>query len=257
MAKRSPMRDESLKIYLESNGKITIKELSEQTKTKPGQLRKWKSLDKWADKLKEQNKPKRGGQPGNKNAVGKGAPINNRNAETHGAYITAKIEDLTPEQQEYIKSITLDSQANMLAELQRLLIKEQDLNNRIAKLTKEADDTMFIDSILEYRTPKKEKFKGEPNSLDNFNVSGQEVTKSSIFERIMKLEAELNKIHGRIIKLLDSIKAYELEGRRLHLEERKYKLAKQKITGEYDIDPITGEINDSIEELTNIEDDVV
>ena len=49
----------------------------------------------------------------------------------------------------------------------------------------------------------------------------------------MKLEAELNRIHGRIIKLLDSIKGYELESRRVRLEERKYNLAKQKLSGAF------------------------
>lgn len=70
------------------------------------------------------------------------------------------------------------------------------------------------------------------------------LTQASAFDRTMKLEAELNRIHGRIIKLLDSIKGYELESRRVRLEERKYNLAKQKLSGAFDIDPETGEIND-------------
>ena len=72
----------------------------------------------------------------------------------------------------------------------------------------------------------------------------QTVIQASAFDRTMKLEAELNKIHGRIIKLLDSIKGYELESRRVRLEERKYNLAKQKLSGAYEIDTETGEIND-------------
>ncbi len=60
----------------------------------------------------------------------------------------------------------------------------------------------------------------------------------------MKLEAELNKIHGRVIKLLDSIKGYELERRRVRLEERKYNLAKQKLSGAFEVNPETGEIDD-------------
>lgn len=60
-------------------------------------------------------------------------------------------------------------------------------------------------------------------------------------------------MHGRIIKLLDSIKGYEMESRRLRLEERKYNLAKQKLSGAYDIDPDTGEINDEAEEPDELE----
>ncbi len=53
----------------------------------------------------------------------------------------------------------------------------------------------------------------------------------------MKVEAELNKLNGRIIKLLDSMRAQEMETQRLELETLKYNLAKQKALGEFDIDP--------------------
>ena len=79
---------------------------------------------------------------------------------------------------------------------------------------------------------------------DAYNTATRTVIQASAFDRVMKLEAELNRIHGRIIKLLDSIKGYELESRRVRLEERKYNLAKQKLSGAFDIDPETGEIND-------------
>ena len=35
------------------------------------------------------------------------------------------------------------------------------------------------------------------------------IIKSSAFDRAMKVEAELNRLHGRIIKQIDSIKSYE------------------------------------------------
>ena len=72
------------------------------------------------------------------------------------------------------------------------------------------------------------------------------VIKSSAFDRAMKIEAELNRLHGRIIKQIDSMKSYEMENRRLKLEERKYNLAKQKLTGQFEIDDETGEIIDEI-----------
>ena len=52
---------------------------------------------------------------------------------------------------------------------------------------------------------------------------------------------------------MDSIKGYEMESRRVRLEERKYNLAKQKLSGAYDIDPDTGEINDEAEEPDELE----
>ena len=182
-----------------------------------------------------------------------------------------------------------------------LIAKEADLQNKIAALEGADPDTLYIDRVVEMRTPKgQERLKQQREKLEAlqreedsllwdmdteggkpptrqqekklerlqreiaalqdttgdkareleesaYNVTMQTVIKASAFDRAMKLEAELNKIHGRIIKLLDSIKGYELESRRVRLEERKYNLAKQKLSGAFEIDPETGEINDETE----------
>jgi uncharacterized protein (UPF0335 family) len=73
----------------------------------------------------------------------------------------------------------------------------------------------------------------------------QTVIKSSPFERAMKLEAEYNKLHGRILKLIDTMRAHGIDVKRLDLDERKHTLTKQRLMGEYDIDPDTGEIQDT------------
>lgn len=296
---RSPERDKARQLWLDSDGQMSPKEVAEAVGVKPEQVRKWKSVDRWQAALEEQQpKRKRGGQPGNKNAAGAGAPIGNKNAETHGAYSAVRLCDLPDEQRQYIESITLDTETNMLAELQLLIAKEADLQNKISAIEKGSPDALFIDRVVEIRVPKgKERLEKQQEKLEalrrehddflwemdaesgkpptkrqekkletlqreiaelqdttadkereleesGYNVSAQTVIKASAFERAMKLEAELNKIHGRIIKLLDSIKGYELESRRVRLEERKYNLAKQKLSGAFDIDPDTGEIND-------------
>lgn len=296
---RSPERDKARQLWLDSDGQMSPKEVAEAVGVKPEQVRKWKSVDRWQAALEEQQpKRKRGGQPGNKNAAGAGAPLGNKNAETHGAYSAVRLCDLPDEQRQYIESITLDTETNMLAELQLLIAKEADLQNKISATEKGSPDALFIDRVVEVRVPKgKERLEKQQEKLEalrrehddllwemdaesgkpptkrqekkletlqreiaelqdttadkereleesGYNVSAQTVIKASAFERAMKLEAELNKIHGRIIKLLDSIKGYELESRRVRLEERKYNLAKQKLSGAFDIDPDTGEIND-------------
>ena len=67
------------------------------------------------------------------------------------------------------------------------------------------------------------------------------VIKSSAFERAMKVEAELNKVHGRLLKVLDSIKAYEIEERRLTLQQQQYELQRSKALGEFEVDLGEGE----------------
>ena len=71
--KRNPERDQSLRRYIESGGKMTLDELAAAAGVPKARISKWKSEDKWEEKLKEATK-KRGGQPGNKNACEKHTP---------------------------------------------------------------------------------------------------------------------------------------------------------------------------------------
>ena len=245
---RNPNRDLAMKSYIESGGTISTKELATAAGVPESRIRKWKSEDKWNDAL---GKKKRGGQRGNKNAIGHGAPSRNTNAVTHGAYKTVYFDELSPEEQELICSLTLDTQENMLRELQTLVAKENDLKKRIRKLEETDPAALFVDKVVEMLVPKApkegEETPEEPNQ-ERLKTAMQTIIKASPFDRAMKLEAELNKVHGRIIKLLDSIKSYELDSRRIELEEKKYRLAKQKLTGEFEIDPDTGEIDDTKED---------
>lgn len=246
--KRNPNRDEAKQKWLASCGTITTKQLAAEAGVSESRVRKWKSEDNWKEALAKKRR-KRGGQPGNKNAVGGGAPYGNKNAETHGAYSTVHLADLTPEERSYIESITLDTSENLLRELQLLIAKEDDLKKRIRALENEAPDALFIDKVVEMLVPRKGDGEsavcGNEQQDNALKMAMQTVIKASPFDRAMKLEAERTKVHGRIIKLLDSIKSYELDSRRLELEERKYRLAKQKISGEFEIDPDTGEIDDN------------
>ena len=62
---RNPERDKARRIWLDSGGTLTARQVAEQVGVKPEQVRKWKSLDSWAAELEAQKPPrKRGGQPG-------------------------------------------------------------------------------------------------------------------------------------------------------------------------------------------------
>lgn len=49
---RSPNRDKAFEIYKQHNGKILLKDIATQLDAKDTQIRKWKSQDKWEEKLK-------------------------------------------------------------------------------------------------------------------------------------------------------------------------------------------------------------
>ena len=62
---RSPARDEARRVWLESGGTMTARQVAESVGTTPAQVRKWKSADGWQAALDAQKPPrKRGGQPG-------------------------------------------------------------------------------------------------------------------------------------------------------------------------------------------------
>lgn len=267
--KKSENRIKAMELFLASDGKAKNTEIAETLREDAAKIRKWKCTDKWLDALK--NRPKKsGGQKGNKNAVGHGAPKRNRNAEKHGAYSTIYFDELSPEQKKLIESVTLDPAPNMLRELQTLVAKENDLKKRIALLNADTSDALYIDKVVDMLVPKKKDKTGDEvltsvddgengqidivdtnimqkqgsSANDKLKTAMQTVVKSSAFDRSMKLEAELNKVHGRIIKLLDSIKSYELEQRRIALDEKRYTLLKQRTSGVYDVDTDTNEIID-------------
>lgn len=253
--KRNPERDASLKRYLESDGEISIAELAEQAGVLEARIRRWKSEDKWDEALK--NKPrKRGGQKGNKNAVGKTpAKRGNRNAVTHGAYARAGYEDIDQTEVEKIQNmekITVSQQ--MIDELKALCLRKAYLEKLLKEYEAEEAGGFYTDKIVHMIVPKslEERDAGiqqETDGEEQFKTAMKTVIKSSPFERAMKVEAELNKVHGRIIKQLDSIKAYEIENKRLELVEKQMELKRQQLTGEFEIDPEIDELEAEMEEV--------
>ena len=240
---RNPQRDLSLERYVENDGKISTAELAKLAGVPESRIRKWKSEDKWDEALKKKPR-KRGGQKGNKNAV------------THGAFAQAGFEDIPPEKAEEIQNMkTAEAMPHMMAELQALYLRKAYLEKLLAEYEAPEAGGFYTDKIVHMIVPKsmEEKQAEESTGIaagaaeDPEDIEGQQgecfktamksIIKSSPFDRAMKVEAELNKLHGRMIKQLDSIKAHEMESRRLQLEERRLELMKQKITGEIDIDP--------------------
>lgn len=87
---RSPKRDEAYKLWLDSGKKKKLKDIASELGVSETQIRKWKNQDKWNSNVTNPKsnvtKRKQGAQPGNKNAVGHGAPKGNKNAEKFGFF---------------------------------------------------------------------------------------------------------------------------------------------------------------------------
>lgn len=132
---RSPNRDKAYEIYRQHGGKITNREIANLLDEDEKVIAVWKSRDKWnvvQQSKKRCTTKKKGGQPGNQNAVGHGGtgPPGNKNAVKHGAYETVYLEALPEEERAIFESIPasddLDGEIRLLRlKLSRLISRTE------------------------------------------------------------------------------------------------------------------------------------
>lgn len=134
---RSPNRDRAFEIYREHGGNIENRRIAEMLGISEKSVSGWKCKDRWEDKLngvlqtEERSTPKeKGGQPGNKNAVGNdgGAPPGNLNAIKHGAYQTIYAAYLQNEEKAVYEQ--MPGEADLESEIRLLRLKIARLLNR-------------------------------------------------------------------------------------------------------------------------------
>lgn len=244
---RRPERDLAFELFRKSKGRLEVKEIAKKLNVKAATVSQWKYRDKWEEKLKEK---RRGGQFGNKNAEGAGAPKGNKNAETHGGYSSIDLNNLPEEDQAYISNLSLDTETNFKNELQILLAKEKDIRRRLEALDYEPEDKLYLSRESEMQAvPKPEQLEGlEPEEqverLNKLQPTLKTIIRDSKFERQQKLLVAFDRIHGRIIKLLDSIKTYQLDCKRIELDQQRYELSKEKVKGAFEFD-----LEDELEDL--------
>lgn len=244
---RRPERDLAFELFRKSKGRLEVKEIAKKLNVKAATVSQWKYRDKWEEKLKEK---RRGGQFGNKNAEGAGAPKGNKNAETHGGYSSIDLNNLPEEDQAYISNLSLDTETNFRNELQILLAKEKDIRRRLEALDYEPEDKLYLSRESEMQAvPKSEQLEGlEPEErverISKLQPTLKTITRDSKFERQQKLLVAFDRIHGRIIKLLDSIKTYQLDCKRIELDQQRYELSKEKVKGAFEFD-----LEDELEDL--------
>lgn len=234
--KPNPNRKKAKNYYVKNLGKVSNKDIVNKFGVTASQVSRWKRADKWDEALVK----RRGAPLGNKNAVGGGAPLKNVNAETHGAYTKIHLDDLTDEQAQLLQKLcSLDVVGKLNYELQLLFLKEQDIEKRLSELEKnvtvengEVYDTLHLDRKIVVGSEKGE-------TVTTVNVS--------TFQRRASLETELDKIHGRILKVLKAITDYEFKRRNQRLAEKSYVLQKQKISGEFIYDN-EGNLDDSYDD---------
>lgn len=162
---RNPDRDRAFEIWRNSGGTAKLKDIADQIGVPASRIRKWKTEDKWEEKIKERsdsNKgallnsnrsaPKRRGPPlgsknafghgapkGNKNAAGNrggpGGPVGNKKALTTGEYETIWLDCLTEEEQVLYQGMNTDTLAQVDEDIRLLTVRERRMLKKIQSIT--------------------------------------------------------------------------------------------------------------------------
>lgn len=224
---RSPNRDKAFEIYKQHGGKITNREIAARLDEDEKVIAVWKSRDKWnvvQQKKKERCTTKsRGGQPGNKNAVGHGGtgPPGNKNAVKTGEFESLFFDTLTPDEQELIAVLPRDKEELLLQEIQLLTVRERRMLQRVNDLKQAAEDQ---------EKPKAEgmtKIKWK----DGFGANGPiEVTEyEGVLGQIQSVEDALTRVQARKQKAIDSMHRFGFDDARLEIELMKLDVATLKV----------------------------
>lgn len=136
---RSPERDKAMKIWLDSNGTKPLVDIAKELNVPASRIRKWKSQDKWQNKLKRSAPLSNGNAPfeslkNNKNAVGNSggaAPPGNKNAVTTGQYETIMLDDLSEDEKKIFEGVTDDPLISINTEIRQLKVRQYRITKRI------------------------------------------------------------------------------------------------------------------------------
>ncbi|EMW5650008.1 phage terminase small subunit [Enterococcus faecalis] len=261
--KRDPRRDQAKEIWLKSNGKKVLKELANELNVSDSQIRKWKSIDKWADELKgnvtnsKSNVTNKGGAPpGNKNAIGnKGnknasPPKQNKNAVKTGEFETIFADLLSDEEKDIYSTMNDDPFFVLEEEIRILKIRQY----RMLKRIKDAEAGLNDEEVERLQQLRKVK---EPSVIDGKMVTVKrevlkdvQVTRKTFrkLDDILAIEEALTRISNQLTKAIkqqNALLANDAKLQLLKVQTEKVKASLDATNGDMDmpvfIDDISGD----------------
>lgn len=242
---RSPNRDKAFELWIASEGQRELKDIADELGVSPGQVRKWKHDDDWDGRTHKVTLPNgkgnvtkrnRGGQRGNKNGVGNtgGPPKGNKNSLKHGAYERIMKGLLSEDEAEVFtdEETGTDVEAELRSTLAALNAKEIRLMKRINSITTSAKGGQIVRGVDKTTSEVRkgiytEDEKGHLISADDtdvFPAVTQNTTAThttSMYDALDKLEAELDRVQARKIKILTKLEDIKVQRERLELERKR------------------------------------
>jgi len=235
---RDPSRDKAFEIYKKNAGDIDLVEIASQLSISPGTVRGWKSKDDWDDKLNgtlqtntERSKRMKGGQPGNKNAVGHGGtgPPGNKNAVTTGEFETLLFDCLEPEEKQLAAAVQLDKEQLLLQEIQLLTVRERRMLKRIDNLKHAADAQTA--SRYDLEVPPGMTAVSYKGGVEKGKVTDMVEHKGTLGQ-IQSIEDALTRVQAQKQRAIETLHRFGYDDARLELEMMKVEMAALKLGGQ-------------------------
>lgn len=266
--RRSEERKNAEKLYLESNGQIVLAELANKLNVSASKIRKWKTLDKWDQKLtghtqsdeKSKKKPverstkkssnkgtekkverstspskKRGGQPGNKNAKGHGAKKGNKNAvNDRGAFARIYGSCFTEEEMAMVEAMSDNTEMVLMDQIKTLTIRETRIIKRLNQYYTDENKITLDDTI---RTESKRTFDGTEEEQEEARQKYNDMIAAAVDKgdrmpgRQYTTTTKTTNKDNYIARLEHELTTVQLAKERSIQDLMNYRLEKQKLEG--------------------------
>lgn len=204
-------------------------EISELMGIPEGTIRSWKNRYKWdcnVAKGKRNVAKRKGGQPGNRNAAGAGAPKQNKNAVTTGEFETLLFDCLDPEDRQLAQAVPEDKTQLLLQEIQLLTVRERRMLKRIELLRSSPDEkgtVAYGDGGMTAVSHKKGIEKGD--STDLFEHKEK-------LGKIQSVEDALTRVQAGKQRAIEALHKFGYDDARLELETMKIEMTALKLGGQ-------------------------
>ncbi|WII36832.1 phage terminase small subunit-related protein [Paenibacillus thiaminolyticus] len=257
---RSPQRDEARKMWLDNGGKMKLKDIAAALGLGETQVRKWKSVDRWADALNSNvtnesnsnvtNRRKPGAPKGNKNALGNsggapkrnqnakgnrggtGGPYGNKKAVTTGEYETIWMDALEEDEQALVEQVDTDPVQQADEAIKLLTIRERRMLQRIGErmngLTDKQRRVLWElkakKEVMTLHDEKTGQTKTIPLTKHELVESEIEETELLAIDRILRIEEALTRVQGQKLKAIELKNKLLDEERQVRIEKLKFEL---------------------------------
>lgn len=225
-------RERAKLMYLRSGRKKSLQIISREIGVSYDTVKSWKRRDRWDEDAKASppgaaapatapegapegappappGKRKRGGQPGNRNALYNqgGAPAGNRNALATGEYARLLFADLTEEERALMQSVPECTIDLMRHDLALLCVRERRMLQRIDGLQKSAKKDMMYNEITRFESTVTRGRGTEKTQSTSTSIT-------PVIDRIGRIEDALTSLRREKQRLISAIDAYEREAKK-------------------------------------------